>query len=135
MATVSADWQPDLGQDVLMRCISSDGTVTVETIRLSGTKGPDGAWLRVKHGRYHVADVRTVDELSKLDVDLADLSEPDSTRRRLQARVSANSRLSLTHSSYFVAVLLQLSCDAVDSERHFYGNCLEFADNIFDCES
>ncbi len=58
-----------------MRLVSSDGTVTVETIRLSGTNGRDGDWLRVRRGRYHVADVRTVAELSALGIDLADLRE------------------------------------------------------------
>jgi hypothetical protein len=58
-----------------MRLVSSDGTVVVETIRLSGTSGRDGEWLRVKRGGYHVADVRTVAELAELGIDLADLSE------------------------------------------------------------
>jgi hypothetical protein len=59
-----------------MRCVSRDGTVVVETIRLSGT-GPrrDGERLRVKRGGYHLADVRTVEELTGLGTDLADLSE------------------------------------------------------------
>ena len=52
-----------------MRLVSSDGTVTVETIRLSGTNGRDGDWLRVRRGRYHVAEVRTVAELSALGID------------------------------------------------------------------
>jgi hypothetical protein len=60
-----------------VRCVSSDGTVTVETIRLSGTKGRDGEWLRVKRHGYQWADVRTVAELSAVGIDLADLSEAE----------------------------------------------------------
>jgi hypothetical protein len=55
-----------------VRCVSSDGTVTVETIRLSGTNGRDGEWLRVKRHDYQWADVRTVNELTRLGIDLAD---------------------------------------------------------------
>jgi hypothetical protein len=58
-----------------VRVVSSDGTVTVETIRLSGTRGRNGEWLQVKRHGYHVADVRTVAELSTLGIDLADFTE------------------------------------------------------------
>jgi hypothetical protein len=60
-----------------VRCVSKDGTVTVETIRLSGSGGRDGEWLRVKRHGYHVADVRTVAELSGLGIDLADMRQAD----------------------------------------------------------
>lgn len=78
-----------------MRLVSSDGTVTVETIRLSGTNGRDGEWLRVKRGCYHVADVRTVAELSALGIDLADLTEAGLAIRgaphsRVRARCTAS---------------------------------------------
>jgi hypothetical protein len=58
-----------------VRVVSRDGTVTVETIRLSGNNGRDSDWLRVKRHGYQWADVRTVAELARLGVDLADLSE------------------------------------------------------------
>jgi hypothetical protein len=58
-----------------VRVVSRDGTVTVETIRLSGNSGRDGDWLRVKRHDYQWADVRTVAELARLGIDLADLSE------------------------------------------------------------
>lgn len=61
-----------------MRCISRDGTTVVECIRLSCTgTGRDGEWLRVKRSGFHLADVRTVDELTGLGIDLADMHEAE----------------------------------------------------------
>ena len=58
-----------------MRLVSSDGCTVVDVIRLSCTRGRDGEWLRVRRGRWHVGDVRTVGELAALGVDLADMDE------------------------------------------------------------
>jgi hypothetical protein len=49
----------------------------IEAIRLSCAGRRDGEWLRVKRGGFHVADVRAVDELAGLGIDLADLHEAD----------------------------------------------------------
>ena len=58
-----------------MRCVSSDGSTVVEVIRLSCTNGRDGEWLRVRSRGYHLADVRAVDELAGLGIDLTDMDQ------------------------------------------------------------
>jgi hypothetical protein len=67
------DWQPALGEDVWMRCVSRDGSTVVEVIRLTCSGGRDGEWLRVKRGGFHVADVRRVEDLAGLGINLAEM--------------------------------------------------------------
>ena len=50
--------------------------MVIETICLSCTgTGRDGHWYRVKRGQWHIADVRMVEQLVGLGIDLADLRE------------------------------------------------------------
>jgi hypothetical protein len=58
-----------------VRCRSSDGQWQVDVIHLELTPNHhNGTWLRVSRWSYHVADVRTTEELAEY-VDLADLEE------------------------------------------------------------
>ncbi len=58
-----------------MRFRSADGEWTVDVIRLSLTSNNrDGEWLRVAYLGFHVAEVRTPQELGRF-VDLAELQE------------------------------------------------------------
>jgi hypothetical protein len=86
-----------------MRCVSRDGTTTVECIQLSCTgTGRDGEWLRVKRGGYHLADVRTVRELAALGIDVADLTEVDLLPEQGQVRpCSPYSAANLVESAAF----------------------------------
>jgi hypothetical protein len=58
-----------------VRWRTRDGRYTVELVRLSMTsRDGDGQWIRLKEHGFHVADVRTPDELAEF-IDLADLDE------------------------------------------------------------
>jgi hypothetical protein len=86
MVTMWVDYRPTLGEDGLMRCVSRDGSTVVEVIRLSCSEGRDGEWLRVKRHGFHLADVRSVEELARLGVDLPDLAEAELLARLAQGR-------------------------------------------------
>jgi hypothetical protein len=72
---------------VSSRYRTSDGTWTVEVVRLSLTPNKrDGTWLRVRHCGYFIADVRAVDDLAQY-FELDDLSEDAPLASSLQRSV------------------------------------------------
>jgi hypothetical protein len=71
------DWEPAPGEDGWVRCVSRDGSTVVELIRLTCSGGRDGEWLRVKRHGFHIASVRTIEELSRLGIDLAEFRQAD----------------------------------------------------------
>jgi hypothetical protein len=77
MVTNWVDWQPALGEDGSVRCVSRDGSTVIEVVRLSCTSGRDGNWLRVKRHGFWVGSVRRVEDLTSLGIDLADFREAE----------------------------------------------------------
>lgn len=67
--------RPALGRPDLVKWMSSDGHWVVELIRLSGTRGEDGDWLRVTHHGFNVGKARDWDGVARLGVDVGDLRQ------------------------------------------------------------